>query len=187
MTQYWNTQGIAPAFEPEVSSGGQIVPITTAPEQSLEDTTMIRGLLGKVGDYLVERTELAKRVAELEAKVRELEHTLATVMADAEVEKQAHVATRASLAAVREDLEHEQRVTHDLVMERDIVVEERNKAQQERDEARKDRDEWCVKYNDIAFQLESEKQRSAVCEERASQMAARIEALKSALSGLQSL
>lgn len=157
-------------------------------EPTIEEHAMfIRSAFDKIMSKAVESTELAKRVAELEALCNGMEAQLHGLAADLEAEKRNHTDTQRRLQEVQKKLDHEQRAVHDLVMERDIVVEERNKAQQERDAERDERGynrDWAER---VERQLEEERQRSHVLEERCSTMQSGVNALKAAIAGLQSL
>lgn len=152
-----------------------------------ENANMISELFAKIVNKAVNATELAKRVVELERMCNHLEVQLQGYASELALEKAAHEGTSRELQNVQATLAQRESAIHDLVMERDIVVGERNQAQNERDGARHGEAYLETQLSEAHRELEQERHRNHVLEERTNTMTHRVNALKEAFGALHSL
>lgn len=198
------TTGIQPAYQPQVAPGnvgpsqdtsGAVAYHEPKPQETkqeeptnpLENETMVRELMGKIADYVVNASKLAGRVKELVETVESLRTDIDRLRQDLHAERDAHEQTKRSLSDVEKKLAEEKSFVQQCFEENDKVKGERDQAIAERNQARDEAHSWQNQYNDAARQRDNANHECDVLRERNTALAARIEALKNALSGLNSL
>lgn len=177
-----------PAMDASPSASNETKEITVTEqtkEVNIEDPNMLSQIFAKLSSKVVEASDLAKRVGELEAQVQNLTFELSKVREDVTNERNAHALTSRELQDFRNRLDHEQRAVHDLVVERDMERDAKGQAQASLATANSDVAFW----NSEAARLEKEKNEavhaSDVCREQREQMAGQVKALQSAFKALQ--
>lgn len=183
MGGYWH----AGMFYPYATTPTNIPITEEAKMNDLEDANMIRELVAKIGNYLVERTELAKRVGEQEAAIETLRNEVAALRNDLTKEQREHDDTKSRLGYIREALEHEQSTVGQLVSERDSVRDQLTEALKTIDILRRDVDFWTQETGQYEKQRNDALHASHVCQEQREQMAGQVSALKAAFKALQVL
>lgn len=152
-----------------------------------EHASMIRKGFDSILNKALESTELARRVAELERQVQMLKETNEALQNQWVEEATKHGETAKVLQQVQAILAQREGTVHDLVIERDIVIEERNAAQNDRDNAineAKTEEGNARMWERKAIDLDHAVQ---VATERAEQMARQVATIKQAFQGLMSL
>lgn len=157
-------------------------------EPSIEEhANMIRKGFDHILNKALESTELARRVAELEATVRQQVEKIDALDQAWKAEAEAHGETAKALQEVQGKLAQRESTVHDLVMERDIALAERNDAESQRDDALQRANDQEANSNMWERRFNEEQLRSSVLEERCNTMQLRVNAVKEAINGLHSL
>lgn len=181
------------AYDYNVPTSTDLAPVSApvvqeTKEPSIEEhASMIRKGFEHVLNKALEASDLAKRVAELEAQVQSLQRDLTGAMQEVAAEREESRRLNGELNQVRSILAQRESTVHDLVMERDIAIGERDQAQRERDEARREAADRAVEQQRLERDLDNERELSHALEERCNTMQARINALKEAFNGLHNL
>lgn len=149
-----------------------------------EEAKKVSGIFSTILDRALQASDLAKRVEELEEQVRTLQNDLAFTRTQAEDERVQHRRTESELEGLRQQLEHEQRAVHDLVMERDIVVQERNDAQGQRDSARRDCEHWERQHREVSTLLDQERATTTELRAKMEDLTKRVDVFRQAFHGL---
>ena len=148
---------------------------------------MIRKGFDSILNKALESTELAKRVAELERMLAEEHAIVQALRGDLEVERTANREALGRLSQVEGQLAQRDTAVHDLVIERDNVLQRCYNFEIERNEARKEREEWFNTAASFERQRNDAIHAVDVATERAEQMARQVAAIKQAFQGLMSL
>jgi len=153
----------------------------------IEDETTMRQWFGRIADRVVDASKLAERVKALEDQVAGLRLDLQGAQEALREEQSKHFATREALDSIQRELDKERGTVHDLVMERDIVIEERNAAQAQRDSVGEEANRLRAVLANVTDELVAANTRADHCTERANRMQDQVNALKLAWDGLRSL
>lgn len=173
-------------FAPKVEPTS--IPITEQNKMTdLEDHEMIRSLVTRIGDYLVERTKLAERVREMEQTIQQMNDNLVNARAAFDAEKQEHDTTRRDLNEVRSQLQHEQSTVHQLVAERDQVRDTLRGTEDSLASARRDVEFWQGEASRLERERNEATHSADVCREQREQMAGQVSALRAAFGALRVL
>lgn len=154
-------------------------------EVNIEDPTMLSAFFAKLSNKVVEASELGKRVADLEAKVRELDLALSEARGNVEMERQGRLETERTLQDFRNRLDHEQRAVHDLVVERDMERDAKGQAQTTLALTQKDMEFWSSEAARYERERNEAQHASDVCREQREQMAKQVAALREAFGALR--
>lgn len=172
-----------PAFNAPTS-----IPITEQNKMTdLEDVDMIRSLVSRIGDYLVERTKLAQQVRELEGTVNYLRSEIGELNKDLETERQSRTETERKLNEVQGSLDHERSTVSQLVAERDQVRDTLRGTEESLANVRKDVEFWQGEASRLERERNEATHSADVCREQREQMAGQVSALRAAFGALRVL
>lgn len=152
-----------------------------------EHANMIRKGFEHVLNKALEASELAKRVAELETELGRQKLWVSDLQAQCQAERDSNAELRKALQEVQSQLAQRDSTVHDLVMERDRVRDELDIANGTCGTLRTERCIWEDEARAFERALNDECQRNHILEERCSLMQTKINALKEAFNGLNTL
>ncbi len=154
-------------------------------EVNIEDPTMLDRIFKALAGKVVEASDLAKRVGELEQRIDSLRADLTRVQSDLDTERKLHQDTATDLRDTRNRLDHEQRAVHDLVVERDMERDAKGQAQASLAQTQKDQAFWMSEAESYSKQLVEANHSADVCREQREQMAKQVAALREAFGALR--
>lgn len=188
MSGYWNgTEWVETVSDPWNPNQPTPSASTKETEVNIEDPNMWEQVSKYIANKLTTASDLAKRVAELEARIDNLRFDLDTTKAELTSERNNHAHTAQVLAEVRSQLAQRESTVHDLVAERDSVRDELARTQQERDTARRESVDWQELYNGATKERDDARHHGHVLDERCNLLTQRVAAFKAAFSGLSDL